>query len=120
MRLKELRLKRKLTQTELANELKLKQRTIANYETGTTKPSFEILKNIANYFNVSIDYLLNNNCANFIDASNLSRIKQNLITLILNQSDRTCERLEAMIFGYLNSYEETRLRMQHDFFNKKD
>ena len=49
-----------LTQTEVAKELGINQRTYSQYETGANEPNFETLKKLANFFDVSIDYLLEN------------------------------------------------------------
>lgn len=57
-RLKKLRKEKKLSQTELGQILNLAQRTISSYETGERFPNELILNNIADYFGVSIDYLL--------------------------------------------------------------
>jgi len=58
MRLKELRLKRRLSQLRLAMELNTTQNTISRYETGEREPGIMELIKIADYFNVSVDYLL--------------------------------------------------------------
>lgn len=57
-RLKQLRLKNKLTQSELANILGLKPTAISNYESQRNEPSFEKLIALSKYFDVSCDYLL--------------------------------------------------------------
>lgn len=57
-RLKLLRLQYKLTQTELGKNLNLSQRAISSYENGLRFPDEQILNLIADYFNVSVDYLL--------------------------------------------------------------
>lgn len=59
-RLKELRVKRNLTQDEfgLIFEPPLAQSTVGTYERGVRQPSLENLVVIANYFNVTTDYLL--------------------------------------------------------------
>ena len=57
-RLKELRKNHMTTQEELAKYLGVGRPTIAGYETKGKQPSFEILDKIADFFNVSIDYLL--------------------------------------------------------------
>lgn len=59
---KNLRLKEGLTQKELAEELKIPQSTIAKYERGQLEANFKNLINIADFFNVSIDYLLGRDC----------------------------------------------------------
>ena len=53
MRLRELRLARKMSQQRLAIE-----HTISRYENGEREPGIDELIRIADYFNVSLDYLL--------------------------------------------------------------
>ena len=58
MRLKELRKSRKISQVKLAMDLNMNQNTISRYETGEREPGLVELVNIADYFDVSTDYLL--------------------------------------------------------------
>ena len=58
MRLKELREKRHMSQVFLGMELNMSQNTISQYETGAREASYDALIAIADYFDVSIDYLL--------------------------------------------------------------
>ena len=58
MRLKELRRKRQISQLKLALDLNMNQNTISRYETGEREADYTTLIKIADYFNVSIDYLL--------------------------------------------------------------
>lgn len=58
MRLRELRKQRKISQLKLAIDLNTSQNTISRYETGAREPSLTELIRIADYFNVSTDYLL--------------------------------------------------------------
>lgn len=55
-RLKMLRQKQGLTQSQLAEKLFMHRNTIRNYEQGKTKPNLLDLEKIANYFNVDIAY----------------------------------------------------------------
>ena len=57
-RLRELREENNLTQTNLAKELLIDQRSLSFYEIGKYEPNLDTLKRIAIYFNVSTDYLL--------------------------------------------------------------
>lgn len=57
-RLAALRRQRNLSQEELAKLMHLNQSTIAYYEANKKKPSYEVLQSLANFFNVSVDYLL--------------------------------------------------------------
>lgn len=58
MRLKDLRKEKKITQLQLAMELNMSQNTISRYETGERQAGYDELIKIANFFDVSIDYLL--------------------------------------------------------------
>ncbi|WP_427339585.1 helix-turn-helix domain-containing protein [Caloranaerobacter sp. DY30410] len=57
-RLKLLREEKGLTQQDIANILDVGRATIAGYETKGKQPDYEKLKKLADFFNVSIDYLL--------------------------------------------------------------
>ncbi len=57
-RLKELRESRRLYQRELAEILDMSFRGYQNYEVGQSDPKLETLIAIADYYNVSIDYLV--------------------------------------------------------------
>lgn len=57
-RLKEARLKNKLTQEGLAKKMKVTKGTISNYENGHSTPSNEMLADLANILDVDTDYLL--------------------------------------------------------------
>ncbi|MBN1364914.1 MAG: helix-turn-helix transcriptional regulator [Syntrophaceae bacterium] len=57
-RLKELRNRMKLSQSELANLTGLHYTQIGRYEKGKSLPSSDILKKLAEIFSVSIDYLI--------------------------------------------------------------
>ena len=58
MRLKELRKQRGISQLKLSIDLNTNQNTISRYETGKREPGINELINIADYFQVSVDYLL--------------------------------------------------------------
>ena len=58
MRLQELRKKKGITQLRLATELNTTQNTINRYETGEHEPGIAELIKLADYFNVSVDYLI--------------------------------------------------------------
>ena len=54
----ELRTNRHLSQAKLADKLGLSAGTIGMYENGTRMPSREAQEKIADFFNVSLDYLM--------------------------------------------------------------
>lgn len=57
-RIRELRKKARLSQQALANQIGVFRNTISNWETGYSQISLENAKNVAEYFGVTIDYLL--------------------------------------------------------------
>ena len=57
-RLKQLRVVKNLTQKQLAIETETSERGIQNYEMGIRKPAFDVLIALADYFDVSLDYLV--------------------------------------------------------------
>ena len=59
-RLKELRLKKGLTQKEIAEQFGIKQPNYQQWESGKRKPSSETLEKFANFFGVTMDYLSGN------------------------------------------------------------
>lgn len=57
-RLKDERIKKGLSQTELAKTLFLGQTSVSKYESGKQIPEMPTLQKIADFFDISIDYLL--------------------------------------------------------------
>lgn len=57
-RIRELRESRKITQLKMAIDLNMNQNTISRYENGTRQADYSALISIADYFGVSIDYIL--------------------------------------------------------------
>lgn len=57
-RLRELRENLGLRQIDVSNATGIDQKTLSNYETGKTNPDSYALISLANFFNVSIDYIV--------------------------------------------------------------
>ncbi len=66
-KLKMLREKNKLTQEQLAKKFNILKSSVSMYENNVRLPSIELIKEFANYFHVSLDYLLDNKTNNTID-----------------------------------------------------
>ena len=58
VRLKELRLQHGFSQEELAKRIGIKQSSYSDWETGKCKPNYEGLEKIADFFGVSLDWLV--------------------------------------------------------------
>lgn len=76
-RLKQLRKDSKLTQEELSNKLSSSRSTIAGYETERKEPDYETLKKIADFFDVSVDYLLGRTDIKKIEQNSSDKEKDN-------------------------------------------
>lgn len=57
-RLKELRSDKKCTQQEISNKTEISRSVISEYESGKSEPTASVLVKLANFFDVSTDYLL--------------------------------------------------------------
>ena len=62
--IRELRIKNKLTQLELADKLHVSDKTISKWETGKGYPDITLLEPIAKVFGVSITEILSGNAIN--------------------------------------------------------
>ena len=56
--IRKLRIEKGITQNELSNYLGLTPKMISFYELGERFPPYDIINKLADYFNVSTDYLL--------------------------------------------------------------
>lgn len=57
-RLKKLRESRGLSQQAVADRFSLSQQSVYKYEHGLSEPDISMLKDMADFFNVSVDYLI--------------------------------------------------------------
>ena len=57
-KLKQLRADKKITQEKLAEILHVSRTTISSWETGRSYPDLQMIVEISDYFNVSLDFLL--------------------------------------------------------------
>ena len=78
-RIKDLREDRDLRQSDLANATGIDQRTISNYETGKTSPDAYALIKLADFFDVSIDYLVGRTSVDFSSSTKREKIIDRII-----------------------------------------
>ena len=57
--LKKIRKAKDLNQLKVAMDLNISREALSHYENGKRQPSIEMLRKLSQYFNVSIDYLIN-------------------------------------------------------------
>ena len=70
-RIRSLREDRDLRQIDVAKATGIDQKTLSNYETGKTNPDSFAIVRLAEFFNVSTDFLLGVNDYNILSSSQL-------------------------------------------------
>lgn len=106
--LKELRKNRNMTQADLSKSLNISASSIGMWEQGRREPDLDNLNRIADFFNVSTDYLLGRKILN--DSSPLSTEQKNVLNvfgqlnkphrqMILNMMSALVTQQAATIFG---------------------
>ncbi len=86
-RIKELRDKKGIKQIELAQHLSVSRTSVNAWEMGLSVPSLDRLIIIAQYFHVSLDYLVGMTDSQEIDVSHLDSEELELIHRLLNYFD---------------------------------
>jgi transcriptional regulator with XRE-family HTH domain len=104
-RLKRLRIEKEKTQKDLADALGVTAMAISGYERGTRHPSYEMLKALADYFDVSYDALLES------DAVRRARQEERLAAYAAAfqaAEDKMREEEQAVIKAYRTASEDTK------------
>lgn len=87
MKLIELRKKNNKTQKEIAEYLSITQSGYSNYECGKTEPDINILKKLSKFYNVSVDYLIENELENDIGFLTKEQVKAVKLLKALNRDN---------------------------------
>jgi len=102
--LKTLRKSRNLTLEQEAEELKTSSQVLSRYERGDREPDCEMLKSLAKFYNVSIDFLLtgkeifkNNNAV-------LTAFESDVVGELRRLSKTDKQNLARIIFSYTQNY----------------
>lgn len=101
-KIKDLRISNNLTQLEFAQKLKLSKSNISKYEANFVEPSLETLTEIANLFNVTVDYLLGRDVSeqNPTEAkNNLTTIERNILNMFRELNPEGQDAALAMLSG---------------------
>ncbi len=104
MKLKELRKSKNLTQKDMGTILNVAPTTYLGYEKEINEPTIETLKKLADYYHVTLDYLVDREFAN--DIGYLTEQQLNLLNLIKTLDNRQCTKAEAYIYGLIDAKEE--------------
>lgn len=87
--LKKLRDESNLTQSELANKLNITRSSLSLYELGKRTPDFNTLSKIADFFNVSADYLLGR-----------TNVRNNVETFVAHTDDDLSDEAKAELENF--------------------
>ena len=103
-RIRELREEKGLKQVELAGILGVRQNTLSTWETGRYEPDNEMLQKIADYFDVSVDYLLRKSSIKQmptapIDMIRITRLMRTIEPMTPAQFDSTVQAAEEILSG---------------------
>ncbi len=115
--LKELRKTYKITQLETANALNIPLRTYNAYENGEYQPNIETLIKIADYFDVSVDYLIGHRQNNKIDKSGLTDTQKNIIDIASQLNETQANRVESYAIAKLEEQEDMQLKYENKKIN---
>lgn len=78
-----LREARHMTQVELARALSVSKQAVSNWENNNIQPSVEMVETLADYFGVTVDYLLGRNNHRYIMADGLTDEQMQRITALI-------------------------------------
>ena len=82
--IRKLRLLRGLNQVEFSAKLGVTKQCVSNWENDNVMPSVDMLVKIADFFNVTTDFLLGRNEKAYIDVSGLTEKQISHISLIIS------------------------------------
>ena len=96
-RIKELRLKSKLTQKELSKITGISEISIRKYESGDRTPKIDAIEKLALALNVQIDYIIGRSEFEKFDSSIINNDFKSLITIIENSNPEHSKLLRAFL-----------------------
>lgn len=107
-RLRLLRKKHSLTQVQFAQKLNVANGTVAMWETGKREPDFDTILRIADFFHVSVDYLLGRDTEKPtpMNGSGLSEIRKDFMGLV----DRLTPDQQQLLLAQLQAWTEQNQR----------
>jgi len=96
-KLKKLRKEKSWSQQELSDKLGVHIKHVSRYENNVNKPSLEMLRKLSEFFNVSVDYLVNE------EASIEPNIKDKELQMYFEKVDKLDEENKKLVKGILDA-----------------
>lgn len=98
-----LRKEKKLSQKQVANDLEISQALLSHYEKGIRECGLDFLIKIADYYNVSCDYLLGRTPQRYTDITDVSddtsKSKSDAVSQIVNK--KLIQNTQSVLYDYL-------------------
>jgi transcriptional regulator with XRE-family HTH domain len=115
-----LRDERKLTQEELASKVGITRAALSHYENNRREPDYETIRNIADFFGVSIDYLMGRSD---VTGSHLDQDVREFVNDLELSDEAIMEKFNLCVDGNRLTPEETRrfiafIRAERSFHSK--
>lgn len=105
--LRKLRLQCGHSQKEMAEKIGIEYQNYNKYELGKNEPPIAILKKIADYFDVSLDFLLQRPHPHDLPMVATEQ-QRNIVNLVLQLDERNCDKVEYFIAGLLAGEQDHR------------
>lgn len=106
MKIKELRIKSKFSQKEIAKLLNISQSNYSKYERNEIEPDIQSLIKLADLYHVTVDYLIEHEVPYLIDKSAWPESKRELLNMIAELNDFESEKTKSFIVGYIQASKE--------------
>ena len=116
IRLKELRRNARLSQERLGKVLNVAGNTIGQYECGKREPNLEILIKIADYFDVSIDYLVGRCDAKIQTPTELKLTPEQ--KLLIEETEDLSKVETLQVITYIYAMKELYKQVDSDYIEK--
>lgn len=95
--LKKLRIEANITQSQIADDLGILQSTYSNYENNKYETDIPTLLKIADYFDISMDYLCNRKYSSKIGY--IPKDKVDLVAEVISLDEAQAKKVEAFVEG---------------------
>ena len=103
--LRKIREQRNINQLKVAKDLDITQESISKYETNRAMPSSNVLIKLADYFNCSVDYLLDRTENPKMNTENVSSKSEEIENLVFRFNKLSIEN-KNKLDGFLSALEQ--------------
>ena len=110
IRLKELREKAGYSQYSFAEKFGVSQSTVENWEAGAREPNFDTMQRLADFFGVSVNYLLGRESKSIDTKKELAHTERTLSDVLKDYADPDTETL--LLFGHGLPMQEIKVKKE--------